>query len=117
MAYEPDIRRIYGEAAALLAPVFKGYGFINKVAEAMAAGTAVVGDPTAFNGMEVIPEDVAAVATTPDEFRARVMEIFESPDRDMAMRRRARAWARTRLDWDSTVERVEARLDRLTTGR
>ena len=55
ISYQPYVESIedeYARHAILVAPIFKGFGLINKVVEAMAAGCLVVGDKTAFNGIE-----------------------------------------------------------------
>lgn len=47
-----DLRDAYAGARVAIAPIFKQYGFINKVAEAAAMGVPVLGDKSAFNGIE-----------------------------------------------------------------
>lgn len=49
--YVPELRAVYQDAAIALAPVFKGFGLINKTLEAMAAGLPVLGGRAAFNGL------------------------------------------------------------------
>lgn len=53
--YVEDVTDVYRGMTLSIAPIFKGYGLINKVLESMAAGVPVVGDATAFtflNGFE-----------------------------------------------------------------
>ena len=50
-AFVEDVSELYDSYRVLVAPIFKGYGLINKVIQAMAAGTLVVGDKTAYNGI------------------------------------------------------------------
>jgi glycosyltransferase involved in cell wall biosynthesis len=51
-----DIKDVYQDKAICFAPIFKDYGFINKVAEAMTTGLVVVGDASAFNGITGIKD-------------------------------------------------------------
>jgi hypothetical protein len=49
-----NISDVYSEGHVLIAPIFKSYGFINKVGEALASGLIVVGDITAYNAINGI---------------------------------------------------------------
>ncbi|WP_281547010.1 glycosyltransferase [Pseudoalteromonas sp. PAR1] len=49
-----NVAELYRGFDVFVAPIFKDYGFINKVAEALACGLLVLGDKTAFNSMENI---------------------------------------------------------------
>lgn len=50
--YHNDITIFFQARTFVLSPIYKGYGLINKTVEAMSAKTIVVGDKTAFNGIE-----------------------------------------------------------------
>lgn len=47
-----DISDIYRHMDVAFAPIFKSYGYINKVGEALASGMIVIGDYSAFNGID-----------------------------------------------------------------
>lgn len=69
LPFVDDIYAIYLQSRILVAPIFKGYGTINKVIEAMAAGCVVVGDVSAFNGIEgFLAGEHGLVASTAEEF-------------------------------------------------
>lgn len=55
LGFVEHVADIYREARLAVAPVYKRYGFINKVAEPVAAGVPVIADASAFNGMEDLP--------------------------------------------------------------
>lgn len=50
--YVHDIASFNASNIAVISPVFKGYGLINKTIEAMASGAVVIGDKSAFNGIK-----------------------------------------------------------------
>lgn len=69
LPYVDDIYAAYLQSRILVAPIFKGYGTINKVIEAMAAGCVVVGDASAFNGIEgFVDGEHGLVASSVEEF-------------------------------------------------
>jgi hypothetical protein len=54
--YYDDINLFYKKVNVAVAPIFKGYGLINKTVDAMKNGVIVVGDTFAFNGIEGIQD-------------------------------------------------------------
>lgn len=68
LGFVDNIADIYRHARIAIAPVFKRYGFINKVAEAIAAGVPVISDKSGFNGMAPLLSAQACfdAATIPD---------------------------------------------------
>ncbi|MFQ5536399.1 MAG: glycosyltransferase family 4 protein [Gemmatimonadota bacterium] len=106
--FVPSLPRVYEPLAVLAAPVFKGHGRINKVAEAMAAGVSVVGDATAFNGMDGFRPGVhGVVAERPEEMASAILSLLNDPGRAARVAGAARALARTSFTWDGPVAMVE----------
>jgi len=71
-----NIEIFYYQRLAVISPVFKGYGLINKTIEAMYYGCPVIGDPAAFNGLLNIKDGVNAfVADNTNDFIDKVSSI------------------------------------------
>lgn len=91
---------IYRNRQLMFAPIFQGYGFINKVGEGMAAGLVVIGDKTAFNGIRGFRDGVhGVVADTSDAMLAVAREMLDDPARTLEIRRQAKALARREFSW------------------
>lgn len=100
--YVENLEAVYAEASIAVAPIFKGYGFINKVAEAIAAGVPVVGDISAFNGIESIIETGGGhVANRWPEFLDRLCNLLDRPDLYHSSSRACIEFASEHLDWSS----------------
>ncbi len=102
---------IYREHDILVAPIFKGYGLINKVVEAMASGCIVVGDATAFNGIpEFVPGTHGLVANTEEEF----IEVLTNKLSDESTLREIRQAARELMEkhfrWSQRIETITQRV-------
>ena len=110
-----DPRDLYSDQSVLLAPIFKGYGLINKVVQCLAAGTIVIGDPTAFNA---IPGFVAGkhgvVADSPSQFVKLLTQVFEQPERFEDVRVAARQLMLENFQWETRYQQLEFRLQSLT---
>ncbi|TPQ39603.1 glycosyltransferase family 4 protein [Cupriavidus pinatubonensis] len=111
LSFVDDIYRWYLVSKILVAPIFKGYGTINKVIEAMAAGCVVVGDRTAFNGLEnFVPNRDGLVADLPGEFMDSILNVLADPCLAEEIGDNARNLMRKDFSWDSRINFV---LDRL----
>ena len=104
--YENDFKKnladVYKQCDILVAPIFKSYGFINKVGEAMASGKVVVGDVSAFNAIDGIESGKNCfIANTALEFRERIGTLLKDPNTLCSVGRSARELAFKRLRWDS----------------
>lgn len=110
-----DPQDLYSGQGVLLAPIFKGYGLINKVVQSMAAGTIVIGDPTAFNA---IPGFVAGehgiVADSPSQFVKLLTQVFESPEQFEKIRSAARQLMREHFQWETRYHELQSRLRSLS---
>ena len=110
-----DIRDVYKGRSIMIAPIFKGYGIINKVLEAMAAGCLVVGDHTAFNGIEGFEDGVhGLVAENAEEFADRVCRCLESSDLLELIRIEGRSLVREHFGWSKRYKILQDRVQKLS---
>lgn len=106
-SFVDDVCELYAEHAVLVAPIFKGYGLINKVVQAMAAGTLVVGDVTAFNGINGFRSDVhGKTATAACDFSEQIVSALDSSDYCLDQRLAARALVSDSFRWNRCADTV-----------
>ncbi|MER8383588.1 glycosyltransferase [Mesorhizobium sp. M1399] len=96
--FASSVLDIYRGMAFSLAPIFQEYGFINKVAEALAAGCVVIGDRTAFNGID-FPEREMCIANTETEWLALVNRFNRDRQYYEVVRNASTEYARRTLSW------------------
>ncbi|MEJ6496944.1 glycosyltransferase [Pseudoalteromonas lipolytica] len=99
-----DIADVYRDKFVCVAPIFKSYGFINKVAEALGAGLVVVGDKSAFNGMNITTGQEAFIAETDTDFYSIINELLSKKDIFEYVRVQARDYAIQNFSWESRKE-------------
>ena len=106
-----DLKCIYAHRTVMVAPIFKGYGIINKVLEAMASGCLVVGDKTAFNGIDGFQDRVhGLVAETAEEFSEKVCQCLESDDYLKDVRSHGRELICSQFSWTTRYKALQARV-------
>ena len=103
----PDVRPHLEDAAVVIAPIRQGGGMRVKVAEALAAGKAVVSTTLAAGGLHVLHENQLLLADTDEELADATATLLGDADRRAALAGRARAWALASLGWDGPVEAYE----------
>lgn len=97
-----NICDVYANKAICIAPIFKDYGFINKVAEAMASGLVVVGDRSAFNGIhDVVDGEHVMIASDPKEFIFAVSSLLKNRANSTRIGSNARQLAIRQFSWTS----------------
>jgi len=98
---------LYASASILVAPIFKGYGLINKVVQAMAAGTIVVGDKTAYNGICGFKPGVHGfTAENADGFTAAILRTLKNPEINQQIRRDARTLVVDNFNWQRGLANI-----------
>lgn len=112
LPFVEEIANFYLTSRILVAPIFKGYGTINKVIEAMAAGCVVVGDRTAFNGLEnfVVSRD-GLIAESPDDFSSCILAVLADPRWASEIGENARKLMQKDFSWASRLHCVLSRLN------
>jgi glycosyltransferase involved in cell wall biosynthesis len=104
------------DAAVVVAPLRQGGGMRVKVAEALAAGKAVVATPLAVEGMGASDGEHLVIAESDAAFAEAVAALLRDPSRRSALAARARSYATAALGWDAPVAAYEALYHRLRAG-
>jgi glycosyltransferase involved in cell wall biosynthesis len=108
-----DVRPHLDDAAVVVAPLRLGGGMRVKVAEALAAGKAVVATSLAADGLAARTGEHLILADTDEAIVDAIAVLLEHPPRRAALAARARAYATTALGWARPVgdfEHLYARL-------
>lgn len=103
-SFVENIADVYKHKGICIAPIFKKYGFINKVAEAMSAGLIVVGDESAFNSMEVTSGEHVLVAKSSADFYKSIKYAIEDIKNGGAIGNNARIYGKENFSWASREE-------------
>jgi len=104
VGYVDNIVDIYKLQGILIAPMFKGFGLINKVIEAMASGCVVVGDRYAFNGIPGFKDKKHGfVVESIDEMSSIILRIFEGYEGINNVRMEARKLVAKNFKWGDRV--------------
>lgn len=113
-----DIQKVFDDKAVMLAPVFKQYGLINKVVEAMAAGVPVVGDAGSFNGITGFQNGRQGIVAKDAESMAQaVLRILDSRQMYCDIAQSARDLIKKQFIWDRKVTMVNKELRLLMKNR
>jgi glycosyltransferase involved in cell wall biosynthesis len=109
----PDIREQLEDAGIVIAPLRSCGGMRVKVAEALAAGKAVVATALAAEGLDVRTGQQLVLAETDQELAEAVVALLRSPGQRAELAGRARAWALSALGWERPVAAFETLYGRL----
>ncbi|WP_024589818.1 MULTISPECIES: glycosyltransferase [unclassified Pseudoalteromonas] len=101
-----DIKDVYLGKGICIAPIFKSYGFINKVAESMSSGLIVVGDESAFNGMSVENAHNCFIANDQIDFYEAICAAIKNIKNGNSIGMNAQLYAKKHFSWNSRKERV-----------
>lgn len=115
--YEPYVESIeeeYARHAILVAPIFKGFGLINKVIEAMAAGCLVIGDRTAFNGIESFQAgNHGRVANNSTAFIEEISSVLHSESFCKGERLAGRRLVYEQFNWKTRYSKIQKNVSSL----
>jgi glycosyltransferase involved in cell wall biosynthesis len=100
----PDVAPYLERAAVYAAPLRVGGGMRVKVAEALAAGKAVVATSLAVEGLDVTDGQELVVAETDEQIAEATSALLADPGRRHALESRAHAWAVEHLGWERPIE-------------
>lgn len=104
-----ELDSFYFKSKILVAPIFKGYGTINKVLEAMASACVVVGDETAFNGIEGFLDSThGLVANSESQFIEKIKLVLENKELARTIGENSRNLMMKNFSWDSRVDKFLA---------
>jgi glycosyltransferase involved in cell wall biosynthesis len=79
LGFVPDLGHAIAESALYVAPLVTGCGFKNKVMEAIANGTYVIGTTFATEFLEPRVRDLITTRDDPKEMAAAIVEYFSNP--------------------------------------
>ncbi|MDX1980670.1 MAG: glycosyltransferase [Bryobacteraceae bacterium] len=108
-----DLQEPLRRYAVFVCPILTGSGVRVKLLEAFAAGIPVVSTRIGAEGLTGTDGDICALADTPGEFAARIIELFASPQASSAMQHRARSYVTRERDITGMTERLIARYRQL----
>ena len=109
--YLPNIKDIFKGKAVTLAPVFKGYGTINKIIESMAAGVPVVSDDGGFNGINNFKDNRhGIVAIGPKSMANAVKCLMDSTEKYLDIAHSARDLIKRQFSWEDRIKVIEKKL-------
>jgi sugar transferase (PEP-CTERM/EpsH1 system associated) len=100
-------RPYFERATVAIAPLRIARGIQNKVLEAMASGLPTVSSPSAFSGIDAVPERDLLVAERPDEWTAAVVGLLRDPARREALGRAARARMEAAYRWETILAKLD----------
>jgi glycosyltransferase involved in cell wall biosynthesis len=104
--YVPDLRRELAQAQLFVAPLISGGGFKNKVLEAIAAGTPVVGTALAT---EFLPQEISRAVLTADnasEFAQLISRSLTQRDLLNDQVAEARKFLRSNFSWQKRTQEL-----------
>ena len=93
-----DVREPLARYAVFVCPILSGSGVRVKLLEAFAAGIPAVSTRIGAEGLARKDGEVCALADDPEGFAARVLALFDDPQKAAEMARRARA--EVEANWD-----------------
>ncbi|MBX9602503.1 MAG: glycosyltransferase [Bryobacteraceae bacterium] len=106
VGFVEDVREPLAKYALFLCPILSGSGVRVKLLEAFAAGIPVVSTGLGAEGLAAKDGEICALADTPEDFAARILDLLADPPRARLMARRAREYVIARRD----MGRMTARL-------
>jgi len=102
-----DIRRFLRSATAAVAPIPYGAGVQNKVLEAMACGTPVVGSPVAVSALRVKPGINVLVGDTAESFAAQIKAMLANRQLRDRLGAAGRRYVEQHHSWDVAAAHLE----------
>jgi glycosyltransferase involved in cell wall biosynthesis len=88
-----DVRPYMNAASVYLCPIADGGGTKLKILDAMASGKAILANPIACEGIDLVDGESVSYASTPDEYIDQFTNLFESEEKRITYGRNARGLA------------------------
>jgi len=108
-----EIREVLARYAVFVCPILSGSGVRVKLIEAFAAGIPAVSTRLGAEGLADSDGKICALADTPSDFAAKILELFRNPEAAAEMAVRARAEMEQKRDIRILSERLVADYRRL----
>jgi sugar transferase (PEP-CTERM/EpsH1 system associated) len=96
----PDVRPWVERAAVAVVPLRIARGVQNKVLEALAMTRAVVASPVCLGGLQTVPGKHLLAATTPEEWTATLLALFDDEEQRQRLGAAGRAFVEEHHCWD-----------------
>jgi sugar transferase (PEP-CTERM/EpsH1 system associated) len=94
-------------ATLSVAPIQYGAGIQNKVLEAMACATPVIASPLATSALNVKDGREALIANSPDDWATKVLELINSPEKQVQIGKNGRSYVEENHQWPRIVQNLE----------
>lgn len=104
-----NLQDIYIGKTISIAPIFKDYGFINKVAESMASGLIVIGDSSAFNSIDAV--DSFLVAESGLDFVECINKVFSDQEYATRISMNAKQFSIQNFSWQMRLKEFNLLLE------
>lgn len=114
--YVPDMQLTIAESALYVAPLISGSGFKNKVIEAIASGTYVIGTTLAAEFLDPSMRELITVRDDPQEMADAICEFFAGPDETESKVQRLRQMVRERFSWPAKAQELIRFADEVISG-
>jgi glycosyltransferase involved in cell wall biosynthesis len=108
MGFVPNLQKEIRRSQLYVAPLISGSGFRNKVVEAIASGTYVIGTPMALECLDEKLRNTLLVARSAEEFAARIEEFLGNPQAFNDRLCEAMRFVREEYQWGRKVKELEA---------
>ncbi len=102
-----DIRPHLRQASIAVTPIRYGVGIQNKVLEAMACATPVVGSPQSISALTAKPGEDVLVGEHPDEFASHCLRLLQFPEQRDRFGRAGRSYVEREHQWAGMAARFE----------
>lgn len=103
----PSLLPYLQTATASVAPIQYGAGIQNKVLEAMACETPVIGSSIAISALSVVDGREVLVADTPSEWAKKILDILSSTERQRSLGYNGYQYVQSTHRWAEIVNRLE----------
>jgi glycosyltransferase involved in cell wall biosynthesis len=108
LGFVDDLRTVFESHGVVVAPIYKGGGIISKVIEAMASGCLVVGDETAFSGIDGFVDDVhGMIAKDKEHFISILVSLLKENKEANEIGLEARSLMAKSFQWKSRHDLLE----------
>ena len=110
-----NVNAAIGEARVGVAPIRLGAGIQNKVLEYMAAGLPVITSSIGLEGLSARPGVDILVADTPDQYVARLSDLWANEELQLSLGRNGFEYVRAHHSWTAKLKVLVDEVERLVT--
>jgi glycosyltransferase involved in cell wall biosynthesis len=111
--FVPDLRKVLAESALYVAPLVSGSGFKNKIVEAIASGTYVIGTTYAVEFLEPDVRELIVAEDDPKELARAICEFLANPEASDDKLRQLEEIVRVRFTWSAKALELATLADSL----